>query len=119
MFHTFFKFIFLLSSFIGLEGKGCFNEGKSWTDDFLEDVTLHISNASACLDLCKKTVGCKAFSWLGKGYEDHHFKESCLTYNGIGTLEACQDCISGQLVDCQLCSQEIAKLAIYTFAFFE
>ena len=102
---TFLQFSFLLSSFISLEGRGCFNEGMSWTGDFLLEITLHIGNVSACLDLCKKTADCQAFTWMNK---DHHlFPESCVTYSDIGELETCEECTSGRLADCQLCSQPV------------
>ena len=112
------QLIFLQSSFSSLAGSGCFNDGVSWTDDYLQDIsphlhylqdinTLHIPTESACLDLCAKTAGCVAFTWLNSDYEDHHFAESCLTYTAIGEPEACNECTSGQLADCKPCSQPV------------
>lgn len=104
----FVQLILLLTSFSSFAKAVCFNDGVSWTDDFLQDIiTLHIQTAAACLDLCTNTVDCIAFPWLPKDYEDHHFAESCLTYSKIGTPESCKECISGRLANCQVCSQPV------------
>ena len=51
-----------------------------------------------------------AFTWLTEENSGHHLAESCWTFSDIGEPEACEECISGQLADCQLCSQHVGCL---------
>ena len=99
--------MFILSSFSSLEGAECFNEGVSWTVDYLQGITLNIPTASACLDLCTKTADCVAFTWLDSDFAIQLLPESCLTYSGFGETVTCRECTSGRVADCQLCSQPV------------
>ena len=102
------QLIFLAITLSSLEGETCFQNGTSWSDEFLQDISLHIPTALACLNLCALTPGCIAFTWLSQNNSDHHLAESCLIFTDIGTPEACEECISGQLADCQLCSHPVS-----------
>ena len=99
------QYIFLAITFSSSEGEECFHDSTSWSDEFLQVITLHIPSASACLNVCTLTPGCVAFTWLTQDNSDHHLAESCWTFSDIGEPEACKECISGQLADCELCSQ--------------
>ena len=100
----FLQSIFLAITFSSLEGEECFHDGTSWSDEFLQEITLHIPTASACLDVCTNTAACVAFTWK-KQLWYNELAESCWTFSDIGEPEACKECISGQLANCQLCSQ--------------
>ena len=100
------NFYFLLFCVSCVKGEVCFTDGVSWTDEHLQFVTPHINTAVACLDLCTKTDGCVAFTFLSKDY-DQLIPEACITYTDIGKPLTCEECISGRFEDCQLCSQPV------------
>ena len=103
----FIQLFFIFSSFDSLESAGCFNNGQSWTKDFLQDINLHVKTPQACLDICTKTSDCQAYTWMSGSYADQYLAESCLTFYGIGTTVSCQECTSGLIADCQVCSQTV------------
>ena len=89
-----------------LKGEECFTDGVTWTNEFVQDITPSITTIFDCLDLCKKTADCKAFSWINK--EHPLFPESCLTYTNSSQPVTCEECVSGRLADCQLCSHSVS-----------
>ena len=104
----FFQLIFIVSSLSTLEGAECFNDGVSWANAWPQGITIHVPSAQVCLDICTKTSNCVAFTWKTRNFADHHLAESCLTYNYIPEEpENCQECISGQVADCQVCSHSV------------
>ena len=103
---TIYKFLLFLSKFWSLKGEECFTDGVTWTNEFVPVITPSITTIFDCLDLCKKTADCKAFSWINK--EHPLFPKSCLTYTNSSQPVTCEECTSGRLEDCQLCSQALS-----------
>ena len=102
-----FQLILLVSTFHALEGAGCYNDGLWWTKDYLLEVTSHITTTQACLDLCIAAPDCVAYTWLSGQFVEQHLAESCLIYSDIGTPESCENCISGLVADCHVCSHPV------------
>ena len=101
---TLFNLYFLLFCSSCVKGEVCFTDGVSWTDEYLQSLTPYIASPAACLDLCTKTDGCVAFTFLSKDY-DQVIPEFCITYTDIGKPLICEECTSGLLEDCQLCKE--------------
>ena len=98
-----FQVVILLGMFHALEGTKCFNDGLWWTNDYLLDISSHVTTAQACLDLCTRTPDCAAYTWLSGQFVEQHLAESCLIYSDIGTPDSCEECISGLVADCRVC----------------
>ena len=97
----------IFSGLRSLESAGCFKDGVSWGDDYLQGITIRVPSAQACLELCTETADCKAFTWLDRSFPSQYLTESCLTYTRISALENCKECTSGQVAACKVCSQPV------------
>ena len=103
----FIQLLLLASCFSSLETTGCFNDGQSWTNDFLQGITINVKTVKACLDICTKTSDCIAYTWMSGNYGDQYLAESCLTFYEIGTTVSCKECTSGLVTDCEVCSHPV------------
>lgn len=79
-------------------------DGASWTNEYFIGLTVNVTDPHGCVDICRNTKGCSAFTWFGNGYDCDDFAESCKLYSAVGQTKPCNNCTSGQVAT-DLCSE--------------